>query len=391
MPRSPFLGTRAGRRQTGSGGSKNTLRRVQRRLRLLLAAQPLDGGVSRHVVELAQALPADEFELDVACPRSSLTWSSLDGSGVRLHAIEPHREPRPGDARSWAALLGLVGSADVVHAHSAKAGFLGRLAAAARGKRRACAFTPHGWSWWAATGAEARLYLGLERLAARWCRTIVALSDDERAAGLDARVGTPGQYRVVPNGVPLERFALPRRPVRGRIVMVGRLAPPKRPDLALRALATVRATIPEAELHVVGDGPLRAEADRLAAELGVGGAVRFLGNRDDVPELLAEAECALLASDYEGCPLAVVEAMAASVAVVATAVGGTGELVRPGATGVLAGKGDPEALAAALEGVLCDPARAADLGAEGRREAERSLSLDRMVDRLAALYRELAG
>jgi glycosyltransferase involved in cell wall biosynthesis len=363
---------------------------VKPRLRLLLAAQPLDGGVSRHVVQLAQAIPADEFELDVACPRSSLTWAALEGSGVNLHAIEAHREPRPGDARSWAELLGLVGAADVVHVHSAKAGFLGRLAAATRGKRRACAFTPHGWSWWAAAGAEARLYLGLERLAARWCSAIVALSDDERGAGLAARVGRPEQYRVVPNGVPLERFALPRRPVRGRILMVGRLAPPKRPDLALLALATVREQLPEAELHVVGDGPLRAEAERLAAELGLAGAVQFLGNRDDVPELLAEAECALLASDYEGCPLAVLEAMAASVPVAATAVGGTAELVRQGATGALAGKGDAQGLAAAVEQVLADPARAADWGGEGRREAERSFTLDRMVDRLAGLYRELA-
>src|ERR1044072_2004516 len=85
-----FLGTRARRRQTGSGGSKNTLRRVNRRLRVLLAGQPHEGGVSRHVVELAQALPRDEFELDVACPRSSLTWSHLEGSGVALHAIEAH-------------------------------------------------------------------------------------------------------------------------------------------------------------------------------------------------------------------------------------------------------------------------------------------------------------
>ena len=362
---------------------------MTRPLRLLLAAQPLDGGVSRHVVELAQALPA-EIAVEVACPRTSLTWSTLESSGVRLHEIEAHRKPRPGDARSLGTLVKLAGDADVVHVHSAKAGFVGRLAASLRGKRTACAFTPHGWSWWAADGAEAQIYLRLERLAAHWCRTIVALSDDERAAGLAAQVGRARQYRVIPNGVPLERFALPRAPVRGRILMVGRLAPPKRPDLALRVFAKARPRIPEAELHVVGDGPLRAEAEALAADLGVAEAVRFLGNRDDVPELLVQAECALLASDYEGCPLAVVEAMAASVPVVATASGGTGELVRPGATGALAAKGDAEGLADALVQVLADPARAAELGGEGRRDAERSLSLEQMVGRLVSLYDELA-
>src|SRR5206468_141196 len=85
---------------------------------------------------------------------------------------------------------------------------------------------------------------------------------------------------------------------------------------------------------------------------------RFLGHRDDVPGLLATAECALLASDYEGCPLAVVEAMAAGVAVAATDAGGTGELVRAGETGMLSAKNDAEGLADALEQVLAQAARA---------------------------------
>jgi glycosyltransferase involved in cell wall biosynthesis len=358
--------------------------------RLLLAAQPHDGGVARHVITLAGALPSGRFELDVACPRGSLTWKELDGrDGVSLHAIRPHRRPNPDDIRSELTLLRLVSRADIVHLHSSKAGFLGRLASAVRGKRTACVFSPHGWSFWAADGAEARLYTQLERMAAGWCRAIVALSEDEREAGLRAGVGEPGLYRVIPNGVPLERFALPRRPVRGRILMVGRLAPPKRPDLALRALASVLERVPEAELHVVGDGPLRPEAERLAGELGLRERARFLGNRDDVPELLAEAECALLASDYEGCPLAVVEAMAAGAPVAATAAGGTGELVREGSTGALGPKGDAEGLARALEQVLADPERAASLGAEGRRVAEAELSLEHMVGRLVSLYDEL--
>ena len=193
--------------------------------RLLIAAQPKDGGVARHVVTLVEALPAGRFAVDVACPRDSLTWSSLEGvEEVELHAIRPHRRPNPDDARSFMTLLRLAGRADVVHVHSSKAGFLGRLASLLRGKRSTCVFTPHGWSFWAAEGVEARLYVGLERLAARWCRSIVALSGHEREAGLEARVGRPEQYRVVPNGVRLERFALPRSPVRGRILMVGRLS-----------------------------------------------------------------------------------------------------------------------------------------------------------------------
>jgi len=360
--------------------------------RLLVAAQPLDGGVARHVIALVGALPHDRFAVDVACPRTSTTWAELEGvPGVELHAIGPHRRAHAGDTASLLTLARLAGRADVLHVHSSKAGFLGRVASLLQGRRRRCVFTPHGWSFWAAEGAESRLYAGVERAAARWCGAIVALSRDERDAGLAEGVGRPEQYRVIPNGVRLDRFVLPRSPVRGRILMIGRLAPPKRPDLALRALAAVRTRVPEAELHVVGDGPLRGSAERLAGELGLGESVRFLGHREDVPELLAHAECALLASDYEGCPLSVVEAMAASVPVVATAAGGTAELVTPGRTGTLAPRGDADALAAALEDVLADPARAAELGAEGRRNAEADLSLERMVERLVGLYDELAA
>jgi glycosyltransferase involved in cell wall biosynthesis len=355
--------------------------------RLLLAAQPWDGGVARHVVAIVEALPPGRFAVDVACPRGSLTWMSLQGRpGVELHAIRPHRRPHPDDTRSWVMLQRLVGRADVIHVHSSKAGFIGRLASFLRGRSQACVFSPHGWSFWAAQGLESRFYAQLERMAAHWCRTIVALSGDERDAGLAERIGRAEQYRVIPNGVRLERFALPREPVRGRILMVGRLAPPKRPDLALRALASVRQAIPEAELHLVGDGPLRAQAEALTAELGLDGAVRFLGNREDVPELLATAEVALLASDYEGCPLAVVEAMAAAVPVVATDAGGTGELVDPGRTGELGPRGDAQGLATALERVLGDRSRAAELGAEGRRTAQARLSLDTMVESLVQVY-----
>jgi len=355
--------------------------------RLLLAAQPLDGGVARHLVTLVEALPPGRFQVDVACPRSSQAWGALEGRPeVTLHAIQAHRHPAPGDVRSWLTLERLVGRADVVHVHSSKAGFLGRLAAFTHGKRSRCAFTPHGWSFWAVDGAEAALYRRLEQLAAHWCNAIVTLSRDELSAGIEAGIGRPEQYHVIPNGVPLERFSLPRAPVRGRILMIGRLASPKRPDLALRALGGVRERVPEAHLRLVGDGPLRAEAEQLAAELGLGDAVSFLGYRDDVPQLLAEAECALLASDYEGGPLAVVEALAAGVPVVATDAGGVGELV--GSAGAVTGP-DASALAAALTDVLVDPGRAASLGAAGRREAESRLSLEHMVGRLVALYGEL--
>ncbi len=338
--------------------------------------------------DLVDGLDAAAWEVHVACPPASTLWAALQGrEEVRLHPLGPSRRPSPGDAASLARLVPLIRQADVVHVHSAKAGFLGRLAAALAGRTRRCVYTPHAWSFWAASGAEAALYLRLERLAARWCAAIVAVSAAEREAGLEAGVGRPEQYRVIPNGVDLARFGVPRAPVRGRVLFLGRLAPQKRPDLALAALGQLART--DAELVFASDGPDRVALERSARELGVADRVQFLGYRDDVPELLAGAACVLLTSDYEGLPLTVLEAMAAGVPVVATRVGGVEEAL--GDTGMVVERGDAGGIAAALARVLGDEGEAARLGEAGRRRARERFSRERMVAETVALYEELAG
>jgi glycosyltransferase involved in cell wall biosynthesis len=355
------------------------------RRRLVLASQPLSAGVPQHVLDLVEGIDVRAWEVDVACPPASTLWRALAGrEGVRLHPLSAARRPTPGDVVSLARLVRLARRADVVHVHSAKAGFVGRLAATLAGRASRCAYTPHAWSFWAAGGVEAAFYVRLERLAARWCRAIVAVSADERNAGLTAGVGRPEQYLVIPNGVDVTRFDGPRDPVPGRLLFLGRLAPQKRPDLAVRALALVEG----AELHLANDGPERAAVERLAAELGVSQRVRFLGYRDDVPALLARAACLVLTSDYEGASLTVLEAMAAGVPVVATRVGGVEEALD--GAGVVVEPGEAAAVAAGVERVLGDPETAAQLGEAGRRRARERFTRERMVAETVALYGELA-
>lgn len=363
------------------------------RHRILLTSQPLDAGVPRHVADIVGALDRARFAITVACPRESELWAELeDAADVERHPIAPHRRPAPADLRSLSRLVPLVQQADVVHAHSSKAGFLTRLAAGLTGRTSRCVFSPHAWSFWGADGPERRLYLALERLAARWCRAIVAVSEYERDAGLAAGVGRQDQYRVIPNGVDIERFSRPPAPVPGRIVMVGRLAPrQKRHDLAVAAFEKIRNRHPAAELVLVGDGPARPAVEALVARLGLTDSVRLAGPTGDMPALLAEAHCLLLATDYESCPLSVLEAMAASVPVVASRVGGIPELVVHGRTGLLVRPGDVGALADAVEVLLSDPDHARTLGAEGRRIARERFSRERMLSRLVELYETAAN
>jgi glycosyltransferase involved in cell wall biosynthesis len=363
---------------------------MSRNRRLLIAAQPRSGGVTRHIVDLLAALDPDRYDVDVACPAGSILWDELGGRrGVRLHRIVGARRPSPADAASLARLLPLVRRADLVHGHSSKAGFLVRAAAAATGRRRRCVFTPHAWSFWAKDVGATPLYRALERTAAHWCERIMVGAEGERRAGLDAGVGKPEQYRVVPNGIDLARFAADPEPVPGRVVMVGRLSAQKRPDVAVRAAALVRPRVPGFELHFAGTGPQADETAALAATLGVGDAVKLLGNRADVAGLLTSAACFLVTSDYEGSPIAAIEAMAAGVPVVGSRVGGLPETIDDGRTGLLFESGDHEGAANALITVLTDGDRRRRLGEAARAEAHARYGRERMAAAVEAVYDEL--
>ena len=189
---------------------------------------------------------------------------------------------------------------------------------------------------------------------------------------------------VVALGIDLDRFegarpALPGgdRPIVGN---VARLAPQK----DHRTLIEAARLVPEADFVVAGDGELRAELERLAE----GSRVRFLGARDDVPELLASFDVFAFPSLFEGLCLAVIEAQAAGVPVVATPVGGIRETVVDGETGLLVPTRDPGALAAAIRRLLEDRPAAEAMAAEAKRRVRARFSIERMVDETLRLYRQ---
>lgn len=256
-----------------------------------------------------------------------------------------------------------------------------------------CVFSPHAWSFWTATGARRAALVRAERRAARWTAAIVAVSRTEMRAGLEAGVGRPEQYATVLNGVDLSRFAAsgPSAPATGPVICVGRLVRQKRPDLVVGAFARLHSRHPGVTLTFVGDGPERGPLERAVRSLGLGSAVRLVGERDDIPALLAGAGCMVLASDYEGCPISVMEAMAAGVPVVATDVGGTAELIVDGRTGILVRRGDEGGLAEGLGRVVSDPAGAAQIRGAAREVALRRFGHERMASETTDVYRAVAA
>ncbi len=158
-----------------------------------------------------------------------------------------------------------------------------------------------------------------------------------------------------------------------------------------RVLFEAIAQVPDAVFVLAGEGPEREPLEALASRLGIDERVRFLGRRDDVPQLLASCDLFALPSLYEGSSLAVLEAMAAGAPIVSSAIGGTDELIEDGGSGLLVPPGNAEALAAALRRALDDPDLRASLAARARERVERDLTRERMAARVTGVYRELLG
>jgi glycosyltransferase involved in cell wall biosynthesis len=261
---------------------------------------------------------------------------------------------------------------DIVHAHSSKAGALGRLAAAlARVPVRV--FTVHGWSFAAYGGLPGRLYLWVERRLRRLTTAVVCVAEASRDVGVDAGACRAERTLVIHNAVDVAAFAAPDR-VRGipQVVSIGRFAFPKDFATLVEALAATRADYRAA---FVGEGPLLPEIAAMIRQRGLAERIDLLGNRGDVPGVLASADVFVLSSSSEGFPVSILEAMAAGLPVVATDVGGVAESAVDGETGLLVPPGDPGALAAALDRLLTDGALRLRLGAAGRERARRHFDL----------------
>ena len=282
---------------------------------------------------------------------------------------------------------------DIVHTHTAKAGVLGRLAAATcRVPVRVHTFHGHVLHGYFKRWVT-RLVRIVEGLLARRTTALVAVGERVRDELLGAGIGRSDQYVVIPPGVALE--ALPDRvsarnglglPLnRPLVLFVGRLTAVKRPDRLIEAMALVLDTRPDAVLAIAGEGELLEETRSRAEPLGE--SVRFLGWQRDIAGLYAAADCMVLTSDNEGMPVTLIEAAMAGVPSVTTDVGSAREVVLNEVTGLVV-EPDAAAIADGLIRLLDDDLRG-KLGAAARKRAEAEFGTRRLIADHEALYERL--
>jgi glycosyltransferase involved in cell wall biosynthesis len=384
--------------------------RAPRRLRVLHVVEATVGGVRANIQAIVTGLDQDRFQFTVACPlRRQNAFGDdqfvpfLTSIGIPVLPVPMLRSINPvADAAALFQLVAILRRErfDIVHLHSSKAGFLGRLAAKIVGGG-AVIYSPHGLSFLADQGRAKRwLYLTLEQAAGRICDRLVATSASERATIVGNRIAPADRVVCIDLGIDPE--PLPRQSNRaaqraalgipaGAIAIgtLARAAAQKNPLLFVDAAARVLASAPDTYFIWCGDGDLRLAAEARVREHGIAARCRFLGHREDARQVLAAFDMFWLTSDYESFGLATAEAMAFELPVVATDVVGTSDVVVPGVTGMLVPPRDPAALAQATLVLLGDPARARAFGAAGRARVLDRFTREHMLDAVGSLYQSL--
>jgi glycosyltransferase involved in cell wall biosynthesis len=363
------------------------------RVAMVIGRSDIVGGASIHVAQLCVGLADHGVQSTVVVGGDGAFVEYLRERDIPTVVVPPMG--RALDPRTDSRALVNVGRAvrrlapDLVSCHTAKAGVLGRVIA--QQLRLPAVYNPHGWSFDdGVPPRQARVYLMLERAAARLPGVIVNVSERDREIAVRHRVGDPSQHVVVHNGVPetaseLVSVASDDPP---HIVMVARFEPQKDHTTLLHALGHLRDRAWSAEL--VGDGEGLPAAQQLVHDLGLDDRIRFTGACDDVPARLAHAQIFVLTTNWEGLPLTVLEAMRAGLPIVASAVGGIPEAVEDGITGHLVPRGDIPATRRALAHLIDDPELRTTFGAAGHAVFTARFREDRMIAETAHLYRVTA-
>jgi len=347
------------------------------------------GGAQFHLLQLCAETIKQGHEVHVASSVGTRYPESLKNVGCVYHPVATLKNTLDPvkNLKSLLALKRLIQriKPDLICGHSSVAGVLSKVVAAHMGVP--CIFTAHGWSFTEGNpGLKRVLASNLERLLSGLNNRIICVSDHDRKIAMKAGI-SPRRLVMVHNGVPPP--TLPRRSPKapGRkfvVAMVARFAAPKRQDTLIRALPF----LPDVEVRFAGNGPLENSVIELARALKVTEQVEFLGWRDDVENVLRGVDAFCLMSDYEGFPLAILEAMRIGLPCVVSGVGGCGEAVVDGENGFLVPRGDVAVLADRLKRLNADRPMALAMGREGLRSYRAHFTLRRMVDETMRVYRD---
>ncbi|MGQ0721090.1 MAG: glycosyltransferase family 4 protein [Candidatus Eiseniibacteriota bacterium] len=369
------------------------------------------GGADENTVFTVEGVDPDRYESSLVAGAGSEVEGFAEEIRRRTQVLpELVRDPHP--FRDVVALFKLWrlmrrGRYHIVHTHTAKAGFLGRIAARMAGVP-CVVHTLHGVTFPDHVHPLARhLYVLLERIAARCCDVLITVGDDVRARYLEASIGRREQYVTIPSGMDTRAFEDARAgarsvrvPVREElgledrhvvVGMVSRLEPRKGWTYFLESVARLAPDFPDLRALVVGEGGERERLQRAAHDLGIGERVVFAGYRSDVARVIAAFDVAVLTSLWEGLPRVLVQYALLERPVVTFAVEGSREVVEDGVSGWVVPLRDTEALVERLRPLVASAELRSTVGARARRRVEGRWDVEVMVDGIERVYETVSA
>jgi glycosyltransferase involved in cell wall biosynthesis len=358
------------------------------------------GGGSVVVLRLAQKTKEFGWHVDVLT--TDITFKKVlkenDIGVIDLDVIWRDINP-PKDLWGVYRLYKFLKNSDytIVHTHTSKGGFIGRLAAYTA-KIPIIIHTVHGFafheqsSWF-----EIKIFSSLEKLASKWCDKIVTVSEFHRKWALELGIGNEEKVVAIPNGISEERVK-PKKlkneiqkelDLEGKKVLLftGRLAPQKGLEYLFKAVPFLTSKIKEPfVVIVVGEGPLRNYLEDLVRKLGIEQYIKFLGFRNDIGDLLNVSDIVILPSLWEGLSIALLEAMAAGKPIVTTTIGSNLEVVRDGESAILVPPKNPELLASAIIKLIENPELANKLATNAKYRYGKYYTENQMLEKYMDLY-----
>jgi len=357
------------------------------------------GGVENHVLLLLKYLDRTRFEPVVVCPPvlADILRSELQAMKVDVFELEVKG---PFDIRDMLRFISFLRreKVDIVHAHlfnaSRASHFLAKLAGV-----RITIETNHVREAW--RKGTLKTWYAIDRLFARFTDCIIAVSKANAAYLSEVKGIARGKIRVVQNGIDTRAFDVRGRPASSikaalgipdgapLVTVIARLEPQKGHIYLLEAVPEIIKKYPDVVFLLAGDGILASELKAQASRLKIDNNVIFAGFRSDARRLLSSSDIFLLPSLWEGLPLVVIEASAAAIPVIATAVDGTPEVVRDGETGILIEPRNPVVITESVLRLLDNPQQARRMGQRGASYVRAHFDISKQVKGTEAIYMEL--
>ena len=375
-----------------------------RKINLLYVITKLElGGAQKHLLNLINHLDKQKYNLFLITAQEGLlindALSITELRLIKLRFLERSINP----LRDFLALYLIYSfikknKIDIVHTHSSKAGILGRWAAGLA-RVKIILHTVHGWSFNEYQNPILRkIIICLERLTAIITDRLIVVSYHDWQKGLDSYIGNKEKYKLIRYGIDFREFGKKDKSLREElgidehdllIGMVSCFKPQKSPQDFIRLSFLVNKTLPKVKFLLVGDGFLRKKIQGLISKFNLEQQVILTGWRQDIPRILKALDIFVLTSLWEGLPISVLEAMAASLPVIATNTGGIAEVVSGGKTGFLVPPGDVNRMTEKLNNLLADENLRKQLGENAKTSLGSEFSVENMVKNTENLYWDL--